>query len=256
MNLHPRISVILGLGCAIFLAAGSAMSQQYPTRAIRLVHGFTPGGISDLLARTLGAKLTESMHQQVLVEPRPGAGTTIASEFIAKSPPDGYTVFLQDITTHAINAVVTGNTAKTAFLVTKGHGDMLVFREGGRIEPFNFTVPYPDPYVPRWLTYEIPERVLYDGRVMAALEEEGLARDFIRLVQVARKDAGFRVTDRIVIEVKADGPVRAALEAHRSTVMGETLAVGLHAVEGTPAGTVSEGTVQDAPVTLGVRVAG
>ena len=74
-------------------------------------------------------------------------------------------------TTHAINAVITGNTAKTAFLVTKGHGDMLVFREGGRIEPFNFTVPYPDPYVPRWLTYEIPERVLYDGRVMTALDE-------------------------------------------------------------------------------------
>ena len=74
-------------------------------------------------------------------------------------------------TTHAINAVITGNTAKTAFLVTKGHGDMLVFREGGRIEPFNFTVPYPDPYVPRWLTYEVPERVLYDGRVMSALDE-------------------------------------------------------------------------------------
>ena len=77
-------------------------------------------------------------------------------------------------TTHAINAVVTGNTAKTAFLVTKGHGDMLVFREGGRIEPFNFTVPYPDPYVPRWLTYEIPERVLYDGRVMAELDERAV----------------------------------------------------------------------------------
>ncbi|MBM3483614.1 MAG: hydantoinase/oxoprolinase family protein [Alphaproteobacteria bacterium] len=78
-------------------------------------------------------------------------------------------------TTHAINAVITGNTAKTAFLTTKGHGDILVFREGGRIEPFNFTVPYPDPYIPRWLTYEIPERVLYDGSVMTPLDERALA---------------------------------------------------------------------------------
>src|SRR4030066_2200797 len=71
---------------------------------MRLVHGFTPGGISDVLARALGAKLPGSLGQQVLVEPRPGAGTTIASELIAKSAADGYTLFLQDITTHAINA--------------------------------------------------------------------------------------------------------------------------------------------------------
>ena len=94
------------------------------------------------------------------------------------------------------------------------------------------------------------------GAVDAALEQEGLARDFIRLVQVARKDAGFRVTDRIEISFKAGPVVLDAVEAHRPTVMAETLAVSLHGTEGTPAGTVSEGTVQDAPVTLGVRVAG
>ncbi len=74
-------------------------------------------------------------------------------------------------TTHAINAIVTGNTARTAFLTTKGHPDVLVFREGGRIEPFNFTVPYPEPYVPRSLTYEVPERVAYDGTVTEPLDE-------------------------------------------------------------------------------------
>jgi tripartite-type tricarboxylate transporter receptor subunit TctC len=77
---------------------------DYPARPIRIVHGFTPGGISDVLARTIGAKLAESMGQPVVVEPRSGAGTTIASELVARSPADGYTVFLQDITTHAINA--------------------------------------------------------------------------------------------------------------------------------------------------------
>ncbi|MCY4407417.1 MAG: hydantoinase/oxoprolinase family protein, partial [Rhodospirillaceae bacterium] len=74
-------------------------------------------------------------------------------------------------TTHAINAIVTGNTARAAFLTTKGHPDVLVFREGGRIEPFNFTVPYPEPYVPRSLTYEVPERVAYDGSVTEPLDE-------------------------------------------------------------------------------------
>lgn len=77
-------------------------------------------------------------------------------------------------TTHAINAIVTGNTARTAFLTTKGHPDVLVFREGGRIEPFNFTVPYPEPYVLRSLTYEVPERVAYDGSVTEPLDEQGV----------------------------------------------------------------------------------
>ena len=77
-------------------------------------------------------------------------------------------------TTHAINAIVTGNTARMAFLTTKGHPDVLVFREGGRTEPFNFTVPYPEPYVPRSLTYEVPERVAYDGTVTEPLDEAAI----------------------------------------------------------------------------------
>jgi tripartite-type tricarboxylate transporter receptor subunit TctC len=71
---------------------------------VRIVHGFTAGGISDVLARSIGAKLALSLGQQVVVDPRSGAGTTIASDHIAKSAGDGYTLFLQDITTHAINA--------------------------------------------------------------------------------------------------------------------------------------------------------
>ena len=77
-------------------------------------------------------------------------------------------------TTHAINAIVTGNTARTAFLTTEGHPDVLVFREGGRTEPFNFTVPYPEPYVPRSVTYEVSERVAYDGTVTEPLDENGV----------------------------------------------------------------------------------
>jgi tripartite-type tricarboxylate transporter receptor subunit TctC len=99
-----RIALVVG-AVAAGLAAGNACAQaDYPAKPIRIVHGFTAGGISDVLARAIGAKLHAAMGQQVIVDNRPGAGTTIASELIAKSPPDGYTLFMQDITTHAINA--------------------------------------------------------------------------------------------------------------------------------------------------------
>lgn len=74
-------------------------------------------------------------------------------------------------TTRAINAILTGQTARTAFLTTEGHPDVLVIREGGRIEPFNFTVPYPEPYVPRALTFEVPERIDATGAVVKPLDE-------------------------------------------------------------------------------------
>ena len=73
-------------------------------------------------------------------------------------------------TTYAINAIVTKNTAKTALLVTSGHPDILVLREGGRLEPFNHAIPYPDPYIPRSLTFEVPERVLASGEVRRPLD--------------------------------------------------------------------------------------
>ncbi|MEE9257771.1 MAG: hydantoinase/oxoprolinase family protein [bacterium] len=77
-------------------------------------------------------------------------------------------------TTHATNAIVTGNTARTAFLTTRGHPDILVLREGGRIEPFNFLVPFPKPYIPRALTFEVPERIGSDGTVYETLDEEAV----------------------------------------------------------------------------------
>jgi N-methylhydantoinase A len=74
-------------------------------------------------------------------------------------------------TTHAINAIVTGRTARTAFLTTAGHPDTLVFREGGRQDAFNFTVPYPAPFVPKALTFEVDERITASGAVHRAVDE-------------------------------------------------------------------------------------
>ena len=75
-------------------------------------------------------------------------------------------------TTRAINAVITGTTARTALLVTKGHPDILLIREGGRTDPFNYRSTYPEPYIPRALTIEVPERIWADGRIVSPLDEK------------------------------------------------------------------------------------
>ncbi len=75
-------------------------------------------------------------------------------------------------TTHAINALVTGNTARTALMVTAGHRDILTLREGGRSDPFDFSVPYPAPFVPRGLTFEIEERVGADGNIVLPIDKD------------------------------------------------------------------------------------
>jgi tripartite-type tricarboxylate transporter receptor subunit TctC len=93
------------LGLALLLACAPALSQaDFPNKPIRLVVGFAAGGISDVLARAIAIPLSKQLGQQVIVDNKPGAGTTIAGDFIAKSAPDGYTLWLQDVTTHAINA--------------------------------------------------------------------------------------------------------------------------------------------------------
>ena len=86
-------------------SSGAALAQaDYPSKPVRLVVGFAAGGISDVLARALAAKFSQLVGQQMIVDNKPGAGTTIAGDLIAKSAPDGYTLWLHDITTHAINA--------------------------------------------------------------------------------------------------------------------------------------------------------
>jgi N-methylhydantoinase A len=74
-------------------------------------------------------------------------------------------------TTRALNAVLTGSAARTAFLTTEGHPDILVLREGGRTDVFDLRQPYPEPYIPRSLTFEVPERVSASGEVVRSLDE-------------------------------------------------------------------------------------
>ncbi|MCD6041938.1 MAG: extra-cytoplasmic solute receptor [Burkholderiales bacterium] len=89
---------------ALCLVAFSSLSiaQDYPNRAIRLIVTVPPGGAADFIARLVGAKVSESIGQPVLVENRGGAGGTIAADAVAKAAPDGYTLLQNSITTHGV----------------------------------------------------------------------------------------------------------------------------------------------------------
>jgi len=87
---------------ALFAGAAIAQAQTYPAQTVRIVVPFPPGGAADILARGVGQKMAESLGQQFVVDNRPGAGTNLGPELVAKAAPDGYTLLLGSITNHAI----------------------------------------------------------------------------------------------------------------------------------------------------------
>ncbi|MGQ0511139.1 MAG: Bug family tripartite tricarboxylate transporter substrate binding protein [Betaproteobacteria bacterium] len=94
---------------ALALASGIAAAQAWPSRPVRIVAPYAAGGPIDISARLIAAKLQESLGQPVVVENRPGAGGNLGVDFVAKSAPDGYTVVVGAIATHAINPTLMGS---------------------------------------------------------------------------------------------------------------------------------------------------
>ncbi|MEO5669401.1 MAG: tripartite tricarboxylate transporter substrate-binding protein, partial [Ramlibacter sp.] len=96
--------VLRSIVCASLLAipAGAAIAQAYPSKPVKLIVPFAPGGFTDVVARILGQKLSISMGQQFVVENKAGAGSTIGTDFVAKSPADGYTLLMVS-STHVIS---------------------------------------------------------------------------------------------------------------------------------------------------------
>ena len=119
------------------LAAGAALAQNYPAHAVRFIVGFTPGGGVDINARLLAAKISELFGQQVMVENKPGAGTNIANELVAKAPPDGYTLLFNSPAV-AINMSLYKNPALRRAARLRGDLDLLAEPESARRAPPRF----------------------------------------------------------------------------------------------------------------------
>ncbi len=88
---------------ALLALAGFAQAQNYPTRPIRFIVPFPPGGGNDVMARIVGQKLSDALGQQVIVDNRGGAGGNIGAEIAARAAPDGYTLFLGGVGSHGTN---------------------------------------------------------------------------------------------------------------------------------------------------------
>jgi tripartite-type tricarboxylate transporter receptor subunit TctC len=98
--------ITLAGACTLGLAAASALAQSadsYPSKPVKIIVPYAPGGATDVIARIVGARLTESLGQSFIVENRTGATGNVALEYIAKAPADGYTLFVGNVSTNTIN---------------------------------------------------------------------------------------------------------------------------------------------------------
>ena len=91
----PLFPFLFSLGCAIM--AGTAMAQPYPAKPVRILVGFAPGGGADIMARAVGAKMTESVKQLFIIENRPGANANLAAKAAAEAAADGYTILFMSV---------------------------------------------------------------------------------------------------------------------------------------------------------------
>src|SRR5947199_826189 len=94
MTLRRTAITLIALGVSVIGSIGSASALDYPTRPVRWVVGYPPGGATDIIARLIGQRLSERLGQQFVIENKPGAGNNIATEAVVNAEPDGYTVLL------------------------------------------------------------------------------------------------------------------------------------------------------------------
>jgi len=94
MDRARRRAIALALALAAQFVAPGANAEAYPARPVRIIVGFIPGSSADITARVLGQRMGQILGQQFVIENKPGAGSSLAAEFVARAPKDGYTLFL------------------------------------------------------------------------------------------------------------------------------------------------------------------
>src|SRR6478736_3521507 len=102
--MRAKLTTLTALVALAVAFASSLHSQTYPSRSLRIVVPFAPGGSTDIFARLIGERLAAGIGQPIVIDNRPGAGGNIGAEMVAKSPPDGYTLLMGTSGPLAINA--------------------------------------------------------------------------------------------------------------------------------------------------------
>jgi tripartite-type tricarboxylate transporter receptor subunit TctC len=198
MNLPALLTIALA---SIATLAHAANAQTYPARPIRLIVAAAPGGGTDFMARAVGQKLSESLGQQVVVDNRPGAGSTIGFELAMKAPPDGYTL-LMITPSWAINPSL----YPIKFDAAKDYTPIVLVARG----PFVIVV---NPSVPAHTTRELialakakPGGITYgssgQGAIVHLATELFLHKAGIRMTHVPYKGGGPALTDLIAGQIQ------------------------------------------------------
>src|SRR5262245_35077633 len=97
-TMRPLLHALLPLALAVLLPVPYAAAQGYPSKPIKIVVPFPAGGTTDIVARLVAQRMSDTLGQPVVVENRAGAGGTLGAEAVAKSPPDGYTLLMHNVT--------------------------------------------------------------------------------------------------------------------------------------------------------------
>jgi tripartite-type tricarboxylate transporter receptor subunit TctC len=119
------------------MAGGPAIAQPYPAKPVRIVVGFAPGGGTDIMARAVAAKLTESLKQQFIVENRPGANANLAAKLVAEAPADGYTILFMSVA-HIMSKPVYKN---LGYDIERDHAPITVVSEVSNVFAAHPTLP-------------------------------------------------------------------------------------------------------------------
>lgn len=106
---RPMLRYAIPAVLSLVSACCPAFAQGYPTKPVRLVVGFAPGGAADTVARAIGDPLGRVLGQTIIIDNRPGAGSSLAAELVAKAPPDGYTILIASPSSQSVNPVINPN---------------------------------------------------------------------------------------------------------------------------------------------------
>ena len=136
-------ALVRGLVAALLAwLAAIAFAQDYPAKPVRIVVPFPPSGAADLLTRALGKRLSETWSQPVIADNRPGAGGNIGAEAVARSTPDGYTLLMGAVTTHAVSMTLY---SKLGYDLEKDLAPVSLVADGGEAALAQVTSAAPDP---------------------------------------------------------------------------------------------------------------